>query len=300
MTNLETTLMDKLIHAGVCEWHRYVDDTFVLVNSITFIDNILSILNNFHPSIKFTYKIEDGDKLEFLDVLITRSTECQLFQTTIYRKPTYTGLLMNYHSYVPMQYKNDGIITMVNRSLIICSTYTSLAAEFNEIRRIGLLNGYTSSFIDTIIGIKLIQYRKKNNDVIQSPQTGSDVKKRMYVEIPFIENATKEFRNKITHLCNKLRPDLDIQFFMKPPPAVQMLYQTKDPINKKMKSDVVYSINCTQCQHSYIGKTERQCIKRLHEHGASKSSSQQEQQHPKQQDDNCTHQSNNIVELRRS
>ncbi|CAF4524581.1 unnamed protein product [Rotaria socialis] len=245
MTNLETTLMDKLIHAGVCEWHRYVDDTFVLVNSITFIDNILSILNNFHPSIKFTYKIEDGDKLEFLDVLITRSAECQLFQTTIYCKPTYTGLLMNYHSYVPMQYKNDGIITMVNRALIICSTYTSLAAEFNEIRRIGLLNGYTSSFIDTIIGIKLIQYRKKNNDVIQSPQTGSDVKKRMYVEIPFIENATKEFRNKITHLCNKLRPDLDIQFFMKPPPAVQMLYQTKDPINKKMKSDVVYSIKCT-------------------------------------------------------
>ncbi|CAF5032188.1 unnamed protein product, partial [Rotaria socialis] len=104
------------------EWHRYVDDTFVLVNSITCIDNILSILNNFHPSIKFTYKIEDA---------------------TIYRKPTYTGLLTNYHSYVPMQYKNGGIITMVNRALIICSTYTSLAAEFNEIRRIGLLNGYT-------------------------------------------------------------------------------------------------------------------------------------------------------------
>ncbi|CAF3405116.1 unnamed protein product [Rotaria socialis] len=272
MTNLETTLMDDLINAGVCEWHRYVDDTF----------------------------IEDGDKLEFLDVLITRSTGYQLFETTIYRKPTYADLLTNYHSYVSMQYKNGGIITMVNRALIICSTYTSLAAEFNEIRRIGLLNGYTSSFIDTIIGIKLSQYRKKNNDVIQSPQSGPDVKKRMYVEIPFIENATKEFRNKITHLCNKLRLDLDIQFFMKPSPAVQMLYQTKDPTNKKMKSDVVYSIKCTQCQHSYIGKTERQCIKRLHEHGAPKSSSQPEQQHPKQQDDNCTHQSNNIVELRRS
>ncbi|CAF3647988.1 unnamed protein product [Rotaria socialis] len=98
----------------------------------------------------------------------------------------------------------------------------------------------------------------------------------MYVEIPFIGNATKEFRNKITHLCNKLRPDLDIQFFMKqpPPPVLQMLYQTKDPIDKKMKSDVVYSIKCTKCQHSYIGKTERQCVKRLHEHGAPKSSSE--------------------------
>ncbi|CAM4953824.1 unnamed protein product [Rotaria socialis] len=171
MTNLETTLMDDLINAGVSEWHQYVDDTFVLVNSITCIDNILSILNNFRPSITFTYKVEDGDRLEFLDVFITRSTECQSLGTTIYHKPTYPGLLTNYHSYFRMQYKKGGIITMVNRALIICSTYTSLATEFNEIRRIGLMNGYTSSFIDTLIGIKLSEYRKKNNDVMQSSQT---------------------------------------------------------------------------------------------------------------------------------
>ncbi|CAF2980094.1 unnamed protein product [Rotaria sp. Silwood2] len=182
---------------------------------------------------------------------------------------------------------------MVNRALMICLTYTSLAAEFDEIRRIGLMNGYTSSFIDTIIGIKLSQYRKKNNDVIQSPQTGPD-KKRIYVEIPFIENAIKELKSKITHLCNKLRPDLDVQFYMKSPRAVQMLYQTKDPIDMKMKSDVVYSIKCSQCEHSYIGKTERQCIKRLHEHGAPKSSTQQ------QQEQHCTQTDNNIPELRRS
>jgi hypothetical protein len=30
MVYLETTLMDKLIELGVCEWFRYVDDTFVL------------------------------------------------------------------------------------------------------------------------------------------------------------------------------------------------------------------------------------------------------------------------------
>ncbi|CAF3354938.1 unnamed protein product, partial [Rotaria socialis] len=93
MTNLETTLMDDLINAGVSEWHQYVDDTFLLVNSITCIDNILSILNNFHPSITFAYKVEDGDKLEFLDVFITRSTECQSLGTTIYHKPAYTDLL---------------------------------------------------------------------------------------------------------------------------------------------------------------------------------------------------------------
>ena len=31
MAELETTLMDRLEQKGVREWHRYVDDTFVLV-----------------------------------------------------------------------------------------------------------------------------------------------------------------------------------------------------------------------------------------------------------------------------
>ena len=58
MVNLETTLMDRLMQQGVCEWYRYVDDTFVLVNSTIDVNNILAILNDFHASIKFTHKVE--------------------------------------------------------------------------------------------------------------------------------------------------------------------------------------------------------------------------------------------------
>ncbi|CAF4369961.1 unnamed protein product, partial [Rotaria sordida] len=32
MSHLETTLMDRLTQSGVCEWYRYVDDTFVFIN----------------------------------------------------------------------------------------------------------------------------------------------------------------------------------------------------------------------------------------------------------------------------
>ena len=52
MVHLETTLMDSLMQQGVCEWYRYVDDTFVLVNSDTDVVNILAIFNDFHASIK--------------------------------------------------------------------------------------------------------------------------------------------------------------------------------------------------------------------------------------------------------
>ncbi|CAF1487934.1 unnamed protein product [Rotaria sordida] len=162
---------------------------------------------------------------------------------------------------------------MVNCALIICSTYTLLRTEFNEIRRIDLKNDYPLSFIDTIIGIKLSQHRKKINGKLNEPITGYD-KKKIYVELPFIRSSTLELKNKIIHLSNKLRPDLYIQF-TKPPLLTQAFFQTKEPIVKHMQSDVVYYIKCNDCRHSYIGKMERQCIRRLYEHGASKTTDQQ-------------------------
>ena len=39
-----------------------------------------------------------------------------------------------------------------------------------------------------------------------------------------------------------------------------------------MQSDVVYPISCIDCNQTYIGKTERQSIRRLREHGAPKQS----------------------------
>ncbi|CAF2900990.1 unnamed protein product [Rotaria sp. Silwood2] len=267
MTHLETILMDKLTQLGVCEWYRYVDDTFVLLNKDTNVDNILSVLNDFHSSIQFTRKIEDSDKLEFLDVQVIRSLEKQCFETTIYRKPTFTGLLTNWNSYVPIHYKKAGIVSMINCALNICSTYKLLEDEFNEIRRFGLDNDYPLSFINTMIGIKLSHHRNKINKKLEQPIIEND-KKKMYVEIPFISSSSSTLQNKIKHLTNKLRPDLDIQFFFKPPPPVQVHFQTKDPIAKHMQSNVVYYIKCNDCEHSYIGKTERQCVRRHYEHGA--------------------------------
>lgn len=103
MAYLETTLMDRLIQAGICEWYRYVDDTFVLVNPTSNLNNIITILNSFHTSIQFTHKVETDDKLEFLNAYVQRRMNQQqqcTFEKTIYRKPSFTGLLTNWHSYI--------------------------------------------------------------------------------------------------------------------------------------------------------------------------------------------------------
>ena len=269
MTHMETTLMDDLKRIGVCEWHRYVDDTFVLVDPGTKVDDILSILNNFHPSIKFTHEHEANDSLPFLDVRVTRSPDRRTFETTIYRKPTFTGLMINWDSFVPLQYKNAGINSMVRRALSICSSYTSLTAEFDEVRRIGQANGYPLSFIDVHIGIGLSRHLGKNDQKQEDVVLGCQ-KKQMYVEIPYTGQTTLTMKKQFSHLSGKLRPDLDVRFFTKPPASVQTFFRNKDPITKHMQSNIVYSVKCSDCDHSYIGKTDRQAIRRMREHGAPK------------------------------
>ena len=129
-----------------------------LVNNVV---DILSILNGFHPSIKFTYEVEVNDSFPFLDVRVTRSTARHTFETTIYRKPTFTGLLINWNSFVPLQYKKVSIDSMARRALSVCSTYLSLTEEFAEIRRYGLANGYPRWFIDVHIGVGLSRYMER-------------------------------------------------------------------------------------------------------------------------------------------
>ena len=86
----------------------------------------------------------------FLDILIARTTNSagiSSFTTTIYRKPTFIGLLLKWNSFVPHSYKISTISSMVCRAIRICSSYQLMHAEFEFILNLGLKNGYLLRFI---------------------------------------------------------------------------------------------------------------------------------------------------------
>ena len=64
------------------------------------------ILNDLHPSLKFTCESEKLSKLPFLDVLVEKSSEGGVV-TSVYRKPTFTGLYIVWDSFRAMSYKNQ-------------------------------------------------------------------------------------------------------------------------------------------------------------------------------------------------
>lgn len=71
-------------------YRRYLDDTFVVFKKESDRTDFFQYINNIHANIKFTMECEDNCKLPFLDILVHRSENS--LTTSIYRKPTFTGL----------------------------------------------------------------------------------------------------------------------------------------------------------------------------------------------------------------
>ena len=96
--------MPELIKLGVLYWIRFVDDTFVVIKSREQAENILEFLNNQHKTIKFTMEKELNGSINFLDVKITRNSD-NTISTSTYRKPTFTGVMLNWNSLTSIKYK---------------------------------------------------------------------------------------------------------------------------------------------------------------------------------------------------
>ena len=56
--------------------HRYFDDLFLTFDDPNHIDHVFSTLNSIHQKIKFTKENQENNKLAFLDVQITKNSDC--------------------------------------------------------------------------------------------------------------------------------------------------------------------------------------------------------------------------------
>ena len=86
-----------------------------------------------------------------------RSTD-GVISTTLFRKETFSGLLMQYDSFVPMSYKKSLINGLIHRDWKICSSEELFQTELTNIKHLLLSNGYPSKLINR--QIKLFLHKK--------------------------------------------------------------------------------------------------------------------------------------------
>ena len=124
---LGPTLANIFLGHNECKWladcpdlfkplyyQRYVDDIFLLFTNIEHLEQFKAYMNLQHPNMNFTSELEVDDSLAFLDVFVTRTMD--KFVTSVYRKPTFSGVYTHYDSYIPLQYKSGLVYTLLHRS----------------------------------------------------------------------------------------------------------------------------------------------------------------------------------------
>ena len=68
-----------------------------------------------HQNINFTVEKKNVGSLSFLDINICRKNG--KFVTSVYRKPTFSGVFTNYESFIPMYQKRGLLHTLLHRNL---------------------------------------------------------------------------------------------------------------------------------------------------------------------------------------
>ena len=171
-------------------YRRYIDDTFILFKCPSHVPLFLDFLNSRHPSIEFTVDIERNHSLSFLDVTVTHDSSGK-FSTSLYRKPTYTGLISLFSSFGPTFYKSNLISALVHRAWHLSSSYKNLDCELKFLAKLFNSNGYPSPFFYRHLSRTLNKFFKPPVLNYNVPRT------IIYFPLEYYGRASIQFKNKL-------------------------------------------------------------------------------------------------------
>jgi hypothetical protein len=239
-------------------YRRYVDDIFVLFKSKDQLECFVKYFNSRHRSMKFTYEIENNDQFSFLDICITRKNGN--FETSTYRKPTFSGVFTNFNSFIDLRYKKSLLHTLLFRSFSLSSNYEKFHQEIEYLKNIFKQNNYPTSFIDTSI-------RKFLKNIYTEKEVPVSVsKKEILIVLPYLGSLSSSFKRKINSCFVDLLPYCKAKIVFKSNNRLSSIFSFKNKIPKELCSNLVYKFSCGSCNVSYIGKTNRHLKVRACEH----------------------------------
>ncbi|KYQ58861.1 hypothetical protein ALC60_02132, partial [Trachymyrmex zeteki] len=202
--------------------------------------------NSFHPRLQFTLELS-GEKLEFLDTTIIISNRKFVFNW--YRKPTFSGRFLNFHSNHPIAQKKGTIFSLVDRAFLL-SDFTFHKKNLTFIINILLDNDYPLTFIFNTVNQRIKNLLKtKNKCVLHEDLVDMNVctnESASWLTVPFIPLHTEKFKRLNSNDIrvsfrspNKIGKYIKVQKDKCPPPT--------------SKRNVVYKISCNNCDASYVG-----------------------------------------------
>ena len=240
-------------------YKRYVDDVFLMFEDRSQVKKFLRYMNSRHANINFTVEEEENGSLSFLDIAITRN-EGKL-TTSIHRKKTFSGVYVNYNSFLPRDYKRGLISTLLHRAYTICSDYDKLHQEIGRLKTIWQKNSFPLSFIDRCVK-KFLDKLFVKRDI---PKPASE-KKEVLICTEFLGKISIQMKKKLQQIFRECGKGFHLRIVFKSPNRLRNGFSFKDSLPVNMDSFLLYQYTCDTCNCVYIGETKRHFQVRAYEH----------------------------------
>ena len=231
---------------------RFVDDSWSYFQSRSDAQEFLELLNKLHPSLKFTCEFESVSKLSFLDVLVEKSGMGGVI-TSVYRKPTFTGLYIVWDSFTARSYKINLVRNLVDRARRLCSP-SKLDEELERLRTLFRLNGYPEYVISKYV-------------VVSTPVGAKEVSSEatpVYLRLPWKGEAVcRTMQRRVKSAVESNFRNVSVRFVYSTARAFMV---KKDVLPTLKLSHLIYNFECRQCESRYVGRTLQHLEARIHQH----------------------------------
>ena len=238
---------------------QFVNDICSILKH-THLEDFLHHINNLHQNIKFTMEEESNGELTFLDTLSKRNNG--EISVLVYRKPTHTVQYLHYSSHHQISCKESVASSLINRAYSIITNKDDLHKENARTKQVLKENGYQESIIS-----KIFRRIANNHSLPQSQQLTQatnilEKEIRVSINLPYVESTSEKLRCILR--SHKIRSTFCTEKTLR-----KLLCKPKNPVATEDKKNIVYEIDCSNCQVVYFGESKRSLKSRSDEHKRS-------------------------------
>lgn len=240
MENLLDSVVPKLSF-GLVFIRKYVDD---LITSVPLdkIDEVLMVFNSFHTRLQFTVKCEVEGRIPFLDMELVRSGDT--VRTKWYSKPMSSGRLLNYNSDHMHAQKINTAYELIRRALLLSSPDFK-QESLEKAKKMLLQNGYEHRIIRGLVA--------RNSSVRSTTEADSTkVAVTKYRSLAYWNCCSEQIAKTI----KMYHPSMGLGFKSYNTLYSMFFTKLKQKVPRLLCSELIYKINCADCDAAYVGHTK--------------------------------------------
>ena len=213
-------------------------------------------------SIQFTLEPEDNKaKINFLDIDIFRLNN-SIPKINWYRKPTYSGRYLNFLSHHPFAQKIAIIYNLVDKCINLADPDFQIK-NLNFAKKILYANNYPKDIVQKYIKKRMLYHNNKINtenfDHLTKRINRRLLLNKKRIVLPYISGFSDNLKKALKHE--------NINFIFKNVNKFSTFITLgKDKLKTEEKSNIVYKINCNDCEAVYISQSGRKLQCRKNEH----------------------------------